>query len=244
MDGYYETTAGVSPEALASAAALEIERARDAGNVASGFIDVQNGSRSIATSEGLFAHHVGTGVASTLTVRAPDGSTSGWAGDEAADWTQIETERVAADAVRKCDAWRGKTALDPGAYDVVLEPTAVGMLMFRMRTTFDGRSADEGRSFFSAQGEGARIGEELFDRRVTLRSDPAAPDAEAAPYDGEGLSRGAETWVEDGVLRNLGYSRFWADRQGVAPKPTPANLIMSGGTDSVDEMIASTRRAF
>ena len=242
VDGYYETTAGVSPEALASAAALEIERARDAGNVASGFIDVQNGSRSIATSEGLFAHHVGTGVASTLTVRAPDGSTSGWAGDEAADWTQIETERVAADAVRKCDAWRGKTALDPGAYDVVLEPTAVGMLMFRMRTTFDGRSADEGRSFFSAQGEGARIGEELFDRRVTLRSDPAAPDAEAAPYDGEGLSRGAETWVEDGVLRNLGYSRFWADRQGVAPKPTPANLIMSGGTDSVDEMIASTRR--
>ena len=242
VDGYYDTTGRIAPEDLASAAALEIERASDAGNVASGYIDVQNGSRSIATSEGLFAHHVGTGVASTLTVRAPDGSTSGWAGDEANDWSRIETDRIAADAVRKCDAWRGKTALDPGAYDVVLEPTAVGMLMLRMRGTFDGRAADEGRSFFSAPGGGGRIGEALFDPRISIRSDPAAADAEAAPFDGEGAARSAETWVEDGVLRSLAYSRFWADRQGVDARPAPANFLMSGGADSVADMIASTRR--
>ncbi len=242
VSGYYATTGGVSPEALASAAALGIARAREAGNVASGFIDVQNGSRSVSTSEGLFAHHSSTGVASTLTVRAPDGSTSGWAGDEAADWDRIATERITADAVRKCDAWHEKTALEAGAYDVVLEPTAVGMLMLRMRGAFDGRAADEGRSFFSAPGGGGRIGEALFDPRITIRSDPAAEDAEAAPFDGEGAGRGAETWVEDGVLRNLGYSRFWADRQGVDHRPAPANLLMAGGSDSVEEMIASTQR--
>ena len=242
VDGYYEATGRVSPEDLASATALGIERARHAGNVASGFIDVQNGSRSVATSAGLFAHHASTGVASTLTIRAPDGSTSGWAGDEAADWDRVETDRITTDAVRKCDTWRDTTALDPGAYDVVLEPTAVGMLMLRMRRTFDGRAADEGRSYFSSPGGGGRVGEDLFDRRITIRSDPAAPDAETAPFDGKGLSRRAETWVENGVLRNLAYSRFWADRQGVPPRLAPANLIMSGGTESVEEMVASTRR--
>ena len=154
VEGYYEATGRVSPEDLASATALGIERARDAGHVASGFIDVQNGSRSVATSAGLFAHHSFTGVASTLTIRAPDGSTSGWAGDEAADWDRIDTDRITTDAVLKCDAWRGTSVLDPGSYDVVLEPTAVGMLMLRMRGTFDGRAADEGRSYFSAPGGG------------------------------------------------------------------------------------------
>ena len=173
---------------------------------------------------------------------APDGSTSGWAGDEAADWTRIETERIASAAARKCQDWRGKTGLDAGRYDVVLEPTAVGMLMLRMRNTFDARSADEGRSFFSNQDGGTRIGERLFDTRVTLVSDPGAPDAETAPFANDGVARAPETWVEDGVLESLAYSRFWAERRETDPRPAPANLLMSGGSDSVEEMISSTER--
>jgi predicted Zn-dependent protease len=44
------------------------------------------------------------------------------------------------------------------------------------------------------------------------------------------------------VLRGLSYSRFWADRQGVEPRPSAANLIMAGGDASVEEMIRSVRR--
>ena len=51
-----------------------------------------------------------------------------------------------------------------------------------------------------------------------------------------------EVWVEDGVLKALSYSRSWADRQGVEPRPAPQNLIMAGGDATVEEMIASTRR--
>ena len=49
-------------------------------------------------------------------------------------------------------------------------------------------------------------------------------------------------WVENGVLKALSYSRSWADRQGVEPRPAPQNLIMAGGDATVEEMIASTRR--
>ena len=242
VEGYYGATADVTPDALAEAAAAGIRGASATENVASGYIDVRAGSTAVATSNGLFAYHAATGVASTLTVRAPDGSTSGWAGDEAADWTRIETERIASAAARKCQDWRGKTGLDAGHYDVVLEPTAVGMLMLRMRNTFDARSADEGRSFFSNPDGGTRIGERLFDARVTLVSDPGAWDAETAPFANDGVARAPETWVKDGVLESLAYSRFWADRQETDPRPGPANLMMSGGNDSVEDMIASTER--
>jgi predicted Zn-dependent protease len=242
VNGYYSTTGDLTTESRARAAALALKAATSAKMVAAGFIDVRAGSQAVATSKGLFAYDAGTGVASTLTVRTPDGSSSGWAGDEGADWTTIESERIAEDAVRKCQQGRGKTSLDPGKYDVVLEPTAVGMLMLRMQGALDARQADEGRSYFSRKGGGNRIGEKLFDERVTIVSDPASTNAETSPFTGAGLPVAREVWVEKGVLKSLSYSRFWAAQKQVAPKAPPANLIMSGGDASIDDMIKSVKR--
>lgn len=243
VEGYYDSTGALTTESRARAAALGIEKAKAAGDfVASGYMDVQAGCEAVATSAGLFAFHQGTGVTSTLTVRTPDDQSSGWAGDEAADWTQIESERVANTAARKAAEWRGRSELEPGAYTVVLEPTAVGMLMLRMMGAFSGRTADEGRSYFTKPGGGNRIGETIFDPRVTIASDPAHRDAETAPFNGAGEPLAPTTWVENGTLRNLAYSRYWAEQQGRAPLPFPNNLIMAGGGDSVEDMIASTER--
>ena len=242
VDGYYSNTGDLTPEARAEAMARGLEAARGSGTIAAGYMDVTAGARAVATSNGLFAHHSSTGVASTLTVRTPDGQSSGWAGDEAADWTSIESERIAGDAVRKCLDWRGKAMLEPGEYDVVLEPTAVGMLMRNMRGAFNARTADEGRAYFSKSGGGTRLGERVFHPRVTIRSDPAAPDAETSPFAGDGSPVRGGMWVENGVLRSLSYSRAWAARQGVEPRPAPSNLIVDGGDASVEDMIASIQR--
>ena len=241
VEGYYGSTGGLAPETRAQSMALALDAAKGSDTIAAGFMDVRAGANAVATSSGLFAHHPSTGVASTLTVRTPDGQSSGWAGDEAADWGSIESERIASDAVRKCLDWRGKTALDPGEYEVVLEPTAVGMLMRNMRNAFNARTADEGRSYFSRQGGGTRVGERVFGPKITIRSDPGARDAETSPFIGDGSPLHPETWVEDGVLNALSYSRSWADRQGAEPKPSPQNLIMSGGDATVEDMIASVR---
>ena len=242
VDGYYASTGDLTTESRASAASLAIKAADTAKFIAAGFIDVNAGSQTVATSNGLFAYHSGTGVASTLTVRTPDGLSSGWAGDEGADWSTIESNRIAQDAVRKCRDWRGKTALDAGKYEVVLEPTAVGMLMVRMMNVFDARQADEGRSFFSKRGGGNRLGEKLFDERITIVNDPAEKNAEMSPFTPPGLPIQREVWVDKGILKSLSYSRFWANRQGVPPKPNASNLIVSGGDASVDDLIKATRR--
>lgn len=242
VNAYYDATGGMSPDARAQAATIALEKASATDTVAAGYIDVRAGASGLATSNGLFAYHPATGVASTLTVRTPDGASSGWAGDQGNDWTNIESQRIATDAVQKCLDWKDKTSLDPGNYTVILEPTAVGMLMLRMRSAFDARRADEGRSYFSKPGGGNQIGEKLFDSRVTIGSNPAASDAETAPFDGEGTPVSDTVWVENGVLKNLSYSRFWGDKKGIAPNTTPGNLIMAGGRSSLEDMIRSTRR--
>lgn len=242
VDGYYPGTGDLTTESRARAASLAIKAADAAKFVAAGYIDVSAGSEAVATSNNLFAYHTCTAVASTLTVRTADGLSSGWAGDEGADWNTIESDRIAEDAMRKCRDWRGKTALAPGKYEAVLEPTAVGMLLSRMLGTFDARQADEGRSFFSKRGGGNRLGEKLFDERVTIVSDPAEKNAEASPFTNAGLPSRREVWVEKGVLKSLAYSRFWANRQGAAPKPNPSNFVMAGGNATVEDMIKATRR--
>src|SRR5215468_5535641 len=242
VDGYYASTGDLTTESRARAASLGIKAADAAKCVAAGFIDMSAGSQAVATSNRLFAYYSGTGVASTLTIRTPDGLSSGWAGDEGTDWNTIESERIASDALRKCRDWRGKTTLAPGKYEVVLESTAVGMLMLRMLGVFDARQADEGRSFFSKRGGGNRLGEKLFDERVTIISNPAEKNAESSPFTNAGQPVQREVWVENGVLKSLAYSRFWAMKQGVSPKAGPSNFIMSGGDASLDDLIKSVKR--
>jgi predicted Zn-dependent protease len=242
VNGYYPSTGDLTTEDRARAASLVLQRSKSADTVAAGFIDVFAGSQAVANRQGLFAYHASTGVASTLTVRTPDGASSGWAGDEGADWSTIESQRIADAAFSKCQDWRGKTTLDPGTYEAVLEPTAAGMLMLRMMNAFDARAADEGRSYFSKTGGGTRIGELVFDERVSITSDPSFGNAETAPFSGAGEAVAPETWIDRGVLRNLAYSRFWAGRQNVAPRPAMSNFIMSGGEATIEELIASVKR--
>jgi predicted Zn-dependent protease len=239
--GYYSSTGELTPDTRAEAAAIAIRQAQQAGQVAASYMDVRAGTSTIATSNGLFGTHSSTGVAYTLTSRSTDGLQSGWAGDEANDWDRIESQRVADDAVRKCRDWH-KTALEPGSYTAILEPTAVGMLMLRMMNDFGQRSADEGRSYFSGPGGGNRIGENLFDDRVTIFSDPAYRDAETAPFAGNGEALVRQYWLNGGRLEDLSRTRFWAQRQNLEPLPSPSNFIMQGGTSSLEEMIASTGR--
>jgi predicted Zn-dependent protease len=242
VDAYYASTGDLTTESRARAASLGINAGANAKFVAAGFIDMRAGSEAVATSSGLFGYHASTGVASTLTIRTPDGLSSGWAGDEGADWNTIESDRIAADALRKCRDWRGKTSLEPGKYEAVLEPAAVGMLMTRMMGVFDARQADEGRSYFSKRGGGNRVGEKLFDERVTITSNPAEKNAETSPFNNGGFPVQREVWVERGVLKTLAYSRFWAMKQGVMAKPGPSNFIMSGTEASLEDLIKSVKR--
>ena len=82
----------------------------------------------------------------------------------------------------------------------------------------------------------------MVDPRVTLISDPQDPQLLAAPFDDEGLPQKRAVWIDQGVLRQLVYSRFWGQKQGKPAAPSPNSIKLVGGTTSTEEMIRSTER--
>jgi predicted Zn-dependent protease len=134
-------------------------------------------------------------------------------------------------------------AVEPGRYTVVLEPSAVAALVGLLAGSLGARLADEGRSFFSKPGGGNKIGTKVVDERVTLTSDPFDPEAPGAPFGADGLPAARTTWIENGVVRDLAYDRYWAQRSNRAPNSGGGgSLRMSGGTASLDELVAGTAR--
>jgi predicted Zn-dependent protease len=125
---------------------------------------------------------------------------------------------------------------------VILEPSAVCDFVGFMMWYMNARIADEGRSFFSKKGGGNKIGDKLFQDNVTIFSDPADKLAPEPVFGDDGLPKQRTVWVENGVLQNLIYPRFWAQQKGHGPVPRPRSFVMAGGSASVDDMIRDTKR--
>jgi predicted Zn-dependent protease len=50
-------------------------------------------------------------------------------------------------------------------------------------------------------------------------------------------------WVENGVLKTLSYSRYWAQQKNMQPNAGGGGALkMAGGNATLEEMIASTQR--
>ncbi len=243
VTSYFESTAQLTPGDRARAALAALERTRKSNDLqAAGFIVTGSTVSGLGNSEGLFAYHPRTSCNYTLTVRTSDGTGSGWAAADHQDWSQLDTERVASRAIEKARLSANPRAVEPGRYTVILEPQAVGDLVQLVAGYADARMADEGRSPFSKQGGGTKIGEKVADERVTMYSDPADSQLRSAPFDAEGTPLGRQVWIENGILKALSYSRFWAKKQGKMATGQPNSMKMAGGTSNVDEMIRSTPR--
>jgi len=240
---YFDSTAELGPEGRAQAARLAIDPCRAAGDLkAAGFLITGIGAGAVGNSKGLFAYQSGTSANYTLTVRTADGTGSGWAGADHPDWSQLDVKGVAQRAIEKARLSRNPVAIEPGRYTVVMEPQAVGDLVQLLAFALDARSADEGRSAFSTRGGGTKVGDKVVDERVTLLSDPADPQLLSNVFDGQGLPARRQVWIENGVLKKLTYSRFWAQKKGQQPDAGTNAVKLVGGTQSLDDLIKSTPR--
>ena len=77
---------------------------------------------------------------------------------------------------------------------------------------------------------------------MTLFSDPADAQLLANTFDGQGLPARRQVWIETGVLKKLVYSRFWAQKKNQQPDAGTNAVKLAGGTQTIDELIASTPR--
>ncbi|MGH9880805.1 MAG: metallopeptidase TldD-related protein, partial [Pyrinomonadaceae bacterium] len=172
VQGYAEATSNISLSSRAKVVSDVIASCEKAGVIGAGFHQARGTAAASATKNGNFIFDRSSLVSLSTTARTADGGSSGYFLRNHFDVSKLDSKRVASEAIRKALDSRGPRTLDPGVYPAILEPQAVADLIGFFAFGFDARSADEGRSPFSAPGGKTKVGEKIFDERISIYSDP------------------------------------------------------------------------
>lgn len=206
----------------------------------------------LATSNGLRRRH--TQPTGSVEINAKRDGASAWAGVGAPDFADVPMDSMLEQLSTQLSWARRTLELPAGRYETILPPSTVADLMIYLAFMMDGRGAHEGRTAFSAPGGGTRVGETLTGLPLTLYSDPFAGALACSPFVAtpasservslfdNGMDIGRVDWIRDGAINALAYPRA-AAAEFDAPVAAPAsNLLMTGGSASLADMIASTER--
>jgi predicted Zn-dependent protease len=251
-----EATARFGPADRAREVARALEKTREAGLEGAGIYETGHGTigdyghiapLAMANSRGLFAYHGETSA--VFSISALRGTESGWAERTGGSVSAIDASALASVAVGKAVGSRDPRTWEPGSYDVVLEPAAVGDLLLEMNyTSFGALAVHEGRSFLAG-----RIGAPLLGEGITIQADPYHPLHNGAPFDGEGMPTRRVTIIERGVARSPVYDRRTAAKDRTESTghglpypntwgPFARDLVLEGGTATLEELIAGVER--
>ncbi|GAA2782855.1 metallopeptidase TldD-related protein [Mycolicibacterium pallens] len=206
----------------------------------------------LATSTGIRRRF--TQPTGTVEINAKRDGASAWAGISTPWFTDVPTDSLLDDLAMRL-GWANRTVeLPAGRYETLLPPSAVADMMIYLGWSMDGRGAEEGRTALSAPGGGTRVGEKLTELPLTMYSDPFAPGLECAPFVAattgsesvsvfdNGLDIGRVDWIRDGSIHALAYPRAAAAEFGTAPAVPADNLLMTGGSAELADMVAATER--
>lgn len=235
-------TASTTPAVRAEAVAQSLQVAKETKTVAAGYLEDITGFAAMMNTKGLFAYNTSTNVNFSVTSRTEDNTGSGYAIRGYNDVRKLDTKSATQVAAQKGARSSGARAIEPGKYTVILEPAAAAVLLENIFFSLDARQADEGRSFLSQPGGKTRLGEKLVDERVNIYSDPLNAELPTSPWTGDGRPQEKVAWIEKGVVKNLTWSRYWAEQKKTKAIPSPDSFIMDGGTKSIEDLIKDTKR--
>lgn len=206
----------------------------------------------LATSTGIRRRF--TQPTGTVEVNAKRDGASAWAGVSTPWFEDVSTDGLLDDLALRL-GWAARTVeLEAGRYETLMPPSTVADMMIYLGWSMDGRGAEEGRSALSAPGGGTRVGEKLTELPLTMYSDPFAAGLQCAPFVAaasgsetisvfdNGMDIGRVDWIRDGVINALAYPRAAAAEFGATPAIPADNLLMTGGSADLADMVAATER--
>lgn len=245
LDNFDSDTGAARGDRLLPHVKAVIEMAKGKQLTAAGYIQRSANAIAAGNRAGAFGYHTYTDSSLTSTMRNADGTSSGWAEQSSMRLRDINGEEVARTSAEKCvRGVQNKRQLSPGQYTVILEPAAVADLVGWVGFAgLSARDAEQGQSFLSKEGGGTRLGDKMFPEFITLRNEPANKRLWASPWAASLLPNQPIGWVENGVVKNLVYDRYWAARANREPTPDVSNLVLEGQNNGIEELIRSAGRA-
>lgn len=245
---YAEATAeGADPTAQAQIIQRIMRGSKDAELISAGALLHETGAKLIRSAAGYGGYSRSSYSEFSLSARTASGAGAGWAWGGGEDADRIDPLAIAARAQDLAQRSENPVAIEPGRYTVILEPEALAQMLdlsIRWTTMYMDPSAAEHRgNVYSRPGGGTRVGEQMADSRVQFFYDPQYPLLPFSPLDGAALMK-RNSWLRDGVLENLAYDAEYARARDlpVIPNPLRAALSVDAAPQTLEQMIASTRR--
>ena len=248
VEAYDAVTAEAPADARADMAGEVIAAARRKRGEAAGAVEVEEGSIACVSSRGVAVATSQTRAEVRTVITCDDGS--GYAEGVAMRLSDLNGRTIGRRAAAKAADSRSPQALEPGRYDVVLEPAAVAEWMQMLSyMAFSGKTFEEGRSPLAG-----RLDQQVTGERVTIFDNALDRRTLRQPFDFEGMPKQRLTLIDRGVAKAVGTSHNRARRLGkrrstgsALPGTSgidclPVHLTMKGGADTAAGLVAGLER--
>lgn len=244
---FYKETGEFSEKQRAESVKKIIDRGEEKFCKASGAYATGEVELSICNSSGIDVSSKFTS-ASCVMVMEQNG-VSGYSSSISRDINKINIAKLADIAIEKALMGKNPKEIEPGEYEVILEPPAVSDLMlFLGYLGFGALSYQEKRSFMVGN-----MGKKIMGENITIWDDGYDTSGMGMPFDFEGVSKEKVIFIENGIAKRVCYDSYTANRENrkstghSLPQPNtggpiPINLFMEGGNETKEEMIKNTKK--
>ncbi len=245
---YSKDTANFTPLNRAQLVSQLIKEVNKKGYEAAGAFTTEESTLLVANSEGVFAFDRGTKVDFNCVITR-DNSTA-YTSFIDSDINNFNINKITDELLGTALKNVEQIEIDPGVYTVILSPEAVSeILNYTGYTAFNGKMIMENKSFVSHNR-----GKKIFPETINISDDPFDELTMPLPFDLVGYPREKIDLIKDGVVKDGVYDHLTALKYNkkctgntLPPEHAsfgalPFNLVMKEGSNSVEEMISSTKK--
>jgi predicted Zn-dependent protease len=244
ITNYFDVTAKVTPAKRAAAVKSICSKASKKGLIASGACSTSSSEIAVVNTNGVACYQPSTSSSVNIIISSDD--SSGYSQGLSRRFDKIDFGALASRALDKCVKSRMPRTLEPGKYDVILEPTAVANLLEWLTfIAFSANSYHEKTSFLSG-----KKGQRIAVKGLSIYDDGLDTKSIAFPFDFEGVPKKAVYFIKNGLGGGPVYDMATAVRfkakstgHGMPPGntggPMPLNVHVAKGDTPFAKMLSS-----
>lgn len=227
-------TKTLEPEQMVEIVRKSVDRAKNIGATVSGLTEKHIETNALFTKNGFAGEYEKSDFGHSLTLKKDEVETK--VAYEAKNFADFNLEELLEKLQNQAATLAVKQTFEPQKIAVLLRPLALQELFWFMGWMMDRRYADEGITPFTNQ-----IGKPFFGEKFSWLSTYKQPTLLAPPFTSDGIIAEEIPWVENGILKNLYTSRYWAKKIGSKPGDN-YNMFIPGEGYSEEEMLQMVPR--
>ncbi|MCP4582320.1 MAG: TldD/PmbA family protein [candidate division Zixibacteria bacterium] len=243
---FFEPTAKYTPKQRAEVIRKICKEADKHKVTVAGAFSTSSSEVAVVNTNGIAVYQPLT--AASINLVAMSDSSSGFASGLSRRVVKIPFAAITETAIKKCLDSQNPLELEPGKYDVILEPEAIAEIMNWM--TYIGFGAKpylENTSFMSK-----KIGKKAMGPDISIYDEGANASGLAMPFDFEGVPKKKVFLIKKGLIGGPVFDSLYASKNksrstghamppGGSEGPLAGNIFIAAGKKSRESLLSSVK---